>query len=65
VNSFESNEDFLAHLVQIHPPIVEGCSLADILLHADPDDYEVLKDLKVLSCVAQNLKDSGKIKAIT
>ena len=62
VRPFENHEHLLSDLKQCHPPIVEGCKLSDILTHAIPDDYEDLKDPKVLAVFALSLKDAGKIK---
>ncbi len=65
VNTFESKEQLSWSLTQIHPPIIEGCKLLDILYHADlVVDYEALKDPKVLSLFAQSLKKSGKIISV-
>ncbi len=62
VRPFEKQEHLLSDLKQCHPPIIEGCSLSDILTHAIPEDYEDLKDPKVLAVFALSLKDAGKIK---
>jgi len=65
LNTFQSYShdfyEYLSDLSQYHPPIVEGCRLTDILMHADLDDYEHLKNSEVLACFARSLKSSGKI----
>ncbi len=62
VEIFDNQDEHLYHLARSHPPIIEGCKLKDILLHAIPEDYEALENPEVLACFAQSLKDSGKIK---
>lgn len=62
---FQNHENGLLDLKRCHPPIVEGCELSEILLHADPYDYEFLKDPGVLACFARSLKDAGTIKVLS
>jgi putative DNA primase/helicase len=64
-NRVNSKEHLSWSLTQIHPPIIEGCKLLDILHHADlVVDYEALKDPEVLSLFAQDLKKSGKVISV-
>ncbi len=62
VSDFKNKEQLLSQLMQTHPPIVEGCKLSDILLHAIPEDYEYLEKPEVMAIFARSLRDSGKIK---
>jgi putative DNA primase/helicase len=63
VSNFENDERLLLDLSQRHPSIIEGCRLSDVLLHADPSDYEHLQSPEVLVCFARSLKSSGKINS--
>lgn len=60
-STFKSKDEQLSNLVRTYPEIVEGCKRSDILAHAEPEDYEDLKDLEVLKTFAQALKEAGKI----
>lgn len=61
-STFKNQDEQLSDLIRCHPERVEGCKRSDILAHAEPEDYEDLKDPEVLKTFAQALKEAGKIK---
>ncbi len=62
-STFKNEDEQLSDLARCHPEIVEGCKRSDILAHAEPEDYEDLKNPEVLKVFAGALKDAGKIKS--
>lgn len=51
-------------LLKMHPAIVEGCRIGDILDKADPQDFEDLKDPDILKQFAISLRTFGEIQPI-
>lgn len=58
--------DYVAinYLKKIHPSIIKGCKLDDILHHACYEDYESLKEIRVLEIFAEALQENGSIRPI-
>lgn len=51
-------------LLRLHPPLVLGCNLKDVLAHADSFDYEDLRDPEVLKAFSIGLLNLGEIQSI-
>jgi hypothetical protein len=60
----KKNDHLLLDLAQRYPAMVEGCKFSDILLHAEQEDYEELKNPEVLKLFVDYLKRTGKIEEI-
>jgi putative DNA primase/helicase len=61
-SSFQREHEPLCDLEHYHPATVEGCKRSDILAHAIPEDYEMLKKPEVFALFACHLRDTGQIK---
>ena len=61
-SSFQREHEPLCNLEHYHPATVEGCKRSDILAHAIPEDYEMLKKPEVFALFACHLRDTGQIK---